>query len=206
MVLIHNSNANTVQSYQNSVPTEVKLMIHHQLPGIELVSPIYASDGSTCHLLPDPRVDAGYTAQIGFNIDFTQDESIGALIYKLQRKSADQSNEDTTSNEDGAPCTQLIVIWNVNSFKDLYVYSRAIEQDQGYVWDSDRLMNLAKRYCLLGIQHCLIEETWLTHDGIAFMTNLNVTCEAECYKLEMTISEAIIDRDAQRPWDLNLNR
>jgi hypothetical protein len=46
----------------------------------------------------------------------------------------------------------------------------------------------------------------LTHDGIAFMTSLNTTCEAECYKLEMTISEASVNGDTQRPWHIDSDR
>jgi hypothetical protein len=36
------SDTDTTQSSQNDTPSKVKLMIHHQFPGIELVSPIYA--------------------------------------------------------------------------------------------------------------------------------------------------------------------
>jgi hypothetical protein len=206
MTSTHTNDTDNIRSCQNITPSEVKLTLHHQLPGIELVSPMCVSDGSICYLSPDHKVDAGSTAQIGFNIDLTRDESVGVLMYKLQRKNAEQLNGDDTFSEDGATCTLLIMIWNVNSFKDFYVYSRVIEQDKGCVWDRDKLIKLAKRYSLLGIQHCFIEEAWLTHDGIALMTSLNTTCEAECYKLEMTISEPSTNNDTQRPWHIDLDR
>jgi hypothetical protein len=206
MELIYNSNANTMQACQNNAPSKVKLMIHHRLPGVELVSPMHVSDGSTCYLLPDHKVDTDSTAQIGFDIDLTQGESVGALLYKLQKKSTDQSDEDITSSEE-TMCTQLVMIWNVSSFKDFYIYSRVIEQDKDRARDRDRLMKLAKQYSLFGTRHSLIEETWQTHDGIVFMTSLNIACETECYKLEMTISKINrIYADTQKPWHIDLDR
>jgi hypothetical protein len=64
-------------------PLEVKLIIHNQFPGVELVSPVYASEGAKRYLSPDQSVDFGSTTQAGFDIDLNQDEPTGALIYKL---------------------------------------------------------------------------------------------------------------------------
>jgi hypothetical protein len=75
-------------------------MIHHQFPGIELASPVYASNFTTYYLSPDQIVDADSTMQAGFNIDPTQDESIAILMYKLQRKNIDQFDEKVIFNGD----------------------------------------------------------------------------------------------------------
>jgi hypothetical protein len=48
-------------------------------------------------------------------------------------------------------------------------------------------MKLAECYELFDMQHGSIEETWLMHDNTVLMTSLNVTHEAERYKLEMII-------------------
>jgi hypothetical protein len=61
-------------------PSKVKLIIHHQFPGIELVSPICAGKCATCYLSPDQSVVVGSTTQAGFNINPDEDESIGILI------------------------------------------------------------------------------------------------------------------------------
>jgi hypothetical protein len=205
MTSAYTNDANTIQSRQNNAPSEIKLVIHRQCTGIKLVSPMYASDGLICYLSPDHRVDAGSIAQIRFNVDLTQSESVGILMYKLQRKNTEQSNEDTTSSEE-VTCTPLIMIWNINSFNDFYVYSRVIEQDKGYVWDRDKLMKLAERYSLFGVQHGPIKDTWLTSDNTALTTSLDAIHEEECYKLEMTISEASISDNTQKPWYIDLDR
>jgi hypothetical protein len=113
MKLIYNSNDDTIRQRPNDAPSKVKLVIHHQLLGIELVSPMYVSDGATCYLLPEHRVRAGSTVQVGFKIDLTQGESVGVLMYKLQRKCVDQSNVYLAPSEE-VTCT-LLIIWNVNN-------------------------------------------------------------------------------------------
>jgi hypothetical protein len=169
-------------------PSKVKLMISNQFPGIELVSPVYNSDGA-CYLSPDRRVDIGSTMQADFGIDITQSESVGILAYKL-RKNTDQPDETTYIH--------LVVIWEVNSSSGFYVYSDLIESDKSYVWDRDDLMSLASEFELVNMQHAPIEETYLMHDNTVLMTRVNVTHEEECYKLEMTISETSIKDDTMR--------
>jgi hypothetical protein len=203
MALTHG--AGTIQSLQNDTLAEVKLTIHHQFPGIELVSPVYASDCATCYLSPDQKVDVGSTMQASFNIDPGRNESIGALLYKLQKKNAGQSNEDGIFSEEEEACTQLLMIWKVNSSREFFVVSDLIEHDN-YVWDRDRLMEFAEYCRLFNAQHGPIEETWLIRDNTVLMTSLNIAREV-CYKLEMTISETSIkDDDTQRPRYIDVDR
>jgi hypothetical protein len=190
---------------QNAGPSRVKLTIHHQSPGIELASPVYACDGAKCYLSPDQRVDVDFTTQAGFNIDLDQYESTGTLIYKLQRKNMDQSNEEAISSEEETTCTQLLINWRVDSSKEFHVVSHLVEHDKGHVWNGAVLMRLAENCELYGIQHDLIEDTWLMHDNTALMTKMNVTREEECYKLEMTLSETSIKDDTRRPWYIDIN-
>jgi hypothetical protein len=133
-----------------------------------------------------------------------QDEAIGALMYKLQRKNIEQSNVKVTSNEE-AMCLQLVVIWKARSPKEFWVTSFLIEHDKGHIWDKDRLIRLSEHYSLCGIQRRSIEWTWLLHDNTVLMTSVNGTHEEECYKLEMTISEEVINKDTQRPQYIDID-
>jgi hypothetical protein len=196
MVTTHD--VDTIQPRQNDTPSKVKLIIHHQFPGIELISSLCYSDGAVCHSSPDQRVDVGSTTQTGFNIDTVQNKSIGVLMYNLHKKNTVQSNEKAISSEE-TTCIQLVVIWEVNRSKEFYVVSHLIEHDKSLVWNRDRLMKLAERYNAHHIQHDSIEDTWIIHDYTVLMTRVNVVCEEECYKLEMTISEASIRDDTQIP-------
>jgi hypothetical protein len=107
------------QQYQNGSPSKVKLVIHHQFPGIELISPEYYEEGATCYLSPDWRVTVGSTTKAGFDID-SKNESIGTLLYKIQRKNTNQSGGKET-------WIQLIINWKVSNSKEFCVISRLIK-------------------------------------------------------------------------------
>jgi hypothetical protein len=188
------------QSLVNPAPLKVKLMIDHQFPDIELISPIHAGKGATCYPSHDQRVDAGSTTQARFSFNPTRMVSMGALMYKVQRKHNDQSNEDKTT------CTQLFIIWEAKGSKEFRVVSDMIEHDQSYVWNRVGLMKLAERYELYNIKHRPIEETYLMYNNTVLMTSLNLTREDGCYKIELTLSETSMKGNTQRPWCIDLDR
>jgi hypothetical protein len=190
---------------RNAAP-RMKLTIHHQFPGIELVSPDYAIRSVTCYLPFDQRIDAGSTMQTCFNIDTAQEDSIGVLLYRLQRKNTDQTNEKIISSKEEATCIQLVIVWRVTSSKEFHVVLHLIEHDKGSIWDRNRLMKLVESYKLFNIRHGLIEDTWLMYDDTVLMTRANATCEKEYYKLEMTVSDGSIKDDTWRPQCVDLDR
>jgi hypothetical protein len=199
------SGIDTIQSHQNDAP-KMTLIIHHQFSGVELVSPVYWSLFAPCYLSPDQNVDVGSTVQVGFNIDSTQEWSLGALMYKLQRKNFDQSNENIVFSENEATCTQLVIICKANSSRELLVCSFLIEHDEGHVWDGAKLMKLTFKCELVNMQHGPIEEIWLIRNNTVLVASLNVACEGEFYKLEMTITEGSVNEDTRRPWYIDVDR
>jgi hypothetical protein len=120
----------------------VKLVIHHQFLDTESVSPVYACDGAERHLLLDQRVVVGSTTQAGFDIDLTQGEPMGILMYELKRKNTKQFNKDAISGEAEARCIQLHV-WRSIALESS-VYSDLIEHDKGRVGKRDELMKLVE--------------------------------------------------------------
>jgi hypothetical protein len=192
------SDVDIIQSYQNDAPSKVKLMIYHQFPAIELVS-LYYSDGITCCLSPEQRIDADSVMQTDFNIDSGQKESICVLMYKLQRKSTNQPDEEAT-------CIHLFMIWEVYRSGKFCVNSFLIEHDKSRVWNRDELIKLARYYKVFNIQYGPIEYTWLIYDTTLLMTRVDVIHKEECYKLEITISETSINGDTRRPLYIGLNR
>jgi hypothetical protein len=195
-----------IQPHHNDEPLKVDLMIHNQSPGVELVSPIYAGDATTCCLSPDQRVNVGSMMQTGFNIELDQDKSIGVLMYKLQKKNTDRSNEKTLFNEDETTCIQFVVIWRVYRSGKSYVYSFLIEHDKDCIWDRDKLIKLYEQYSLIDMKYAPIEYTWLISGNSVLMTRVNVTRKSGCYKLEMTIAESSIKDDTLRPRYIDMGR
>jgi hypothetical protein len=194
------SEADSICSVQNDPPSEVKLMIHNQFPGIELVSPVYAGEGVTCYLSPDQSVNTGSTMQAYFSVDLEQDESINALLCKLNRSDIAEFDEHEKT------CIQLVIFWKVDKFKRFLVNTYLIEHDGSRVWNRDMLMELAKNEKLFDMKYYHVEETWLIHDNIALKINLNITREEGCCNLEINISEASIKDDTQRPWYFDMDR
>jgi hypothetical protein len=203
MTLTDNSHTSTIQPCQNVAPSKVKLVIYHRFPGIELISPVYASDGAECRLPLDQRVDFGSIAYACFSIDLIRSESTGILMYKL--KNTRQPNRNTISSKDEATCAQLYIAWKVNNSKEFCVVSHLIEHDKGCVWDRDRLMTLAKWYNPCDI-HVPIEVTYLMRDNTVLMTRVNVFRETESYKFEMNIYETSIRDDTWRLWYIDVDK
>jgi hypothetical protein len=194
----------TNQQYRNNAPSKVNLVLHHQCPGVELVSPVHGSAGATCYLISGQRVNAGYTAQASFNINSSWKESTGILMYEL--KNTRKVNENTISNRDEARCIQLVIIWKINDSKGFRVFSDMMEYGKRCVWDSNRLTRLVIWYPTFNIQHFTIERTYLVHDNVVLMTRMNVAYEGECYKLEMIISEGSINNVTWRPCYIDVDR
>jgi hypothetical protein len=203
------SDVGIIQSSQNDASSKMKLMIHNQLPGVELVSQVYYSIFATCYLPPSQCVDAGSTMQVDYNIETDQEESESMLMYKLQRKNIDQSNKEDISSEEET-CIQLFIMWRFTNSKEFHVISFLAEHDEGNVLDRDGLIKIAKSCepvdIQLGVQLGSVNETWLMHDNTVSMTSWNVAHEEECYKLEITISEASIRDNTRRPRYMDVDR
>jgi hypothetical protein len=177
---------------------EVKLIIHNQFPGIELVSPMYYINGATCYLSPAQRVDVDSTTQAGFDIGLTQDKSTGVLIYKLQRRNADEFNEET--------CIRIVIIWEVHRSGKFSVASLIVEHNKSHVWDEDKSLQLIKHRDLFGMQYDLTEETYLMREHTVLMTRMSIIRKEEYYELEMTITEGSINEDTQRLRYIDMNK
>jgi hypothetical protein len=155
---------------KNNALSKVKLVLRHQFPGIELVSPIYAGNGITCSsgqdlgikVLHRPgddyfiyvrrssynhRIDFGSTVQVDLNIGFSERNPRGILAYELERKKAKQLNEYAIYNEDEETCIWLVMVLEfVNEDEDFFVASDLMECDQLYFWSWFNLMGLAGCY------------------------------------------------------------
>jgi hypothetical protein len=183
------SNVDPIQSHQDSAPSKMELTIHHQFPGFELVPGLYYGDSETS-LSPDQRIDVGSTMQTDFNINSIKEESISILMYNLQRKNNDESNETR--------CTRLVMVWKVDKFKRSHLVLRLIESYKWIFWHKDMVMRVARDFSRSSVSYGSIEDTWLMHDNAVLMTSANITREARCYKIEITISEGSMKDNTQR--------
>jgi hypothetical protein len=196
--MISEYGADTNQQCENKTPSEVNLIVCHQFPDIEFVSPICISSGTENYSSPDQKIVSGSKMQINFKVIHSYEGSSAVLMYKLQRKNIDQSNIDAISSEEEATCTLFVIVWEIDSSEKFSTTSYLIECDEDCAQNRDKLLQITEHYKPVNIQHGFIEDTWLIHDNKVLMTSLNITPEKGYYKLEMTISETSIRDDTQR--------
>jgi hypothetical protein len=180
------------------------LILCHRFPGIELISPIYASNGAICHLPLNSRIYVGSKTKISFNINSYQKEYTGILMYKLQKSHIDQSNEKVISSEE-TTYTQLVIIWKINDSGEFSTASYLLEHDKNYIWKRNKLIELAKHYELVNIQLDPIEKTWLINNHTVLMTSLSATRKKTSHELKINLYETSINKDTQRPQYIDLN-
>jgi hypothetical protein len=182
----------------NELPT-VRLEIHHQFPGIGLVSPVYAYDHVTQHSSLSQRIDADSTTQLDFAMDLTQGDPIGILMYEL--RDTKKVDNYAISSENEARCTRFGIVWMVDNSKNFYVNSFLIEHNKL------RLMRLATgNYKPYDIQHIFVEVPYLMCDNTMWMTRTKATRKGESYKLDITISKGSTKYSAWRTHYIDMDR
>jgi hypothetical protein len=76
----------------------LNITIHNLYPGLELIPPIYCSNGTTSHLFLSQQTDVGTIMKVGFGIFHDDLYFKCALLYKLQRKHTTKTDEQPNSN------------------------------------------------------------------------------------------------------------
>jgi hypothetical protein len=159
-------------------------------------------------------MDANTMTRASFGKSITNDDFVGVLIYKLQRKSGLESNVGNTSKEESSTSVQLLVILERKSWCGFSVRALLIEHSNTIAWDEDKLRELySMRYALLNkchltenndvIRKYLIEDMWLLDDTTVLMTT-SKQCRVN-YVFEIAIYEGTKKDDTMEPLWIPLN-
>jgi adenylyl- and sulfurtransferase ThiI len=122
-----------------------------------------------------------------FRIDTIERKFTTALIYNLQKKShnsSNQSTEDNTFTENLSTNIQLVVIWRAynNRFS---VRALLIKNSNTITWDEDKLEKLYSMYCTLR-GNSRTKNTWRLDDATVLMTASKQEAD---HTFEITISK-----------------
>jgi hypothetical protein len=190
----------------------LNIIIHNQYPGLELTSPVYCSNGTTCHALPSQQIDTGNTMEASFGINSRYGYFNGILLYKLQRKhttkTGNHPNNSTASIGDTATNIYLLVlcnIFNIDDYGNDY-YACLLECADDFTWDEDKLWALYHQY--LGRIHAnyrYIVTLWLMNDGAVIKTGLDITYGSD-YKFNIFISKGTGKYHMEKPMRIDLER
>jgi hypothetical protein len=192
-------------SLELQLPTHIT--IHNQCLNTKLVSPFYFSNGVVCPKLSDQQVDIDTAMRTCFEINVTQDVFEGALIFKLQRRSDNKYNVDTSPTETSeATCIQMFVAWKVKN-SVLFAYIALVEHVKELTWNEDKLKKLYdKSSHLLKESDGTISDAWIMNDNTMLKTTFSIKGLKENFGLNISISEEERDRLAIRPLYIDLRR
>jgi hypothetical protein len=175
----------------------------------KLASPIFFGDGVVCPKLSDSRIDIGTKTSTSFEINATEDEFEGALLFKLQRyadSKRDMNASTTETDKNNATCVHMLAIWKVNDSK-LFVRTVLVEHTKGFAWNGDKLKELYhKNRSWLKEYDDTISDTWLVDTNMILKTSFRAGNLKRTIELSISISEREKDDYAMRPLCVNLKR
>jgi hypothetical protein len=161
-------------------------------PNTKLALSAYFGNGIIFPKLFDQQIDICTGMSACFEINATQDDFEGALLFKLQRCSGAQYNMDTSTTEvDKHETTHvhMLISWKVKDSK-LSAYVVLVKHDKEFIWNED---NLKKLYY---INHNLFKEyddivldTWLMGDNIVLKTIFKAWRSKRNFELSISIYE-----------------
>jgi hypothetical protein len=186
----------------------LNITIHNQYPNLELMSPVYCSNGATCHVSPSQKTTVGTTIEASFVTYSKQDYFKGALLYKLQRKYAtrtDNQPNNSTASIDTTASMYFLMVWDVKDCNHKFC-ACLIELTDDFTWDEDRLWALYKEYNYEFYENYKSNIiTWLMHGGVVMKTRFDVTYGSD-YKLDIVISEGTGKYNMLKPTKIDPKR
>jgi hypothetical protein len=182
--------------------------VYNQCPNIKLASPVHFGDGLVYPKLFDQQIDVGTAMRACFEINATQDELKGALLFRLQSSFNERCNMDTSATEtdrNEAKCVYMLVAWSMwYSIPSAHV--TLIEHAKEFTWDEDKLSKLHGKNCdWLKEYDDASSNTWLIGDNMVLKTTLEVKVLRGSPEVSISISEEEDDY-AVRPFCINLER
>jgi hypothetical protein len=181
------------------LPT-IEVNIHNQCPGLVLTYVKHYGDGVFWHKGTDRRADTSNIASVKFILLRTMFRGSviyrlfqGAVIYRLQKVVKSDEQPEPTH-------TLLFFAWKSEGYKKFCVFAQLIECDATFYWYKIRP---EEYYQIYASQLCTytgpIKNTWLTHDGTVFMTELKLDFMQRDGRLDLIVSEGISDDHTKRP-------
>jgi hypothetical protein len=184
----------------------LNITIHNQYPDLDLTSPVYFSNGTTCCVSPSHQIGIGTITEASFGIDFHQKDFKCVFLYKLQRKHTtktdNQPNNSTTSIKDRSTNIHILIVWD---FKDNYhrFCAYLIEFTDDLTWDEDKLWALYEEYnkqFYMNYEPRII--TWSVYDNAMMEMKLKVSYGTD-YKLDIVLSRGVGKYSVEKPMEIN---
>jgi hypothetical protein len=182
--------------------------IYNQCSNTKLISPVYFGNGVVCPKLSNQQIDIDVEMNASFEMNATQDEFEGALLYKLQRYSDGQNDMGTLATETNrkeATHVYMLAAWKVEDSKH-FIYVVLVEHTKEFTWNEYKLRKL---YMNLGrLKKCGddMSDAWLIDDNIMLIMSFKARGLKRNFELSISISEKEKVNDPIRPLCVDLER
>jgi hypothetical protein len=185
-----------------SLDKALNITIHNQYSDLELISPVYFSDGTTYCVSPDQKAGTGNIMETSFGIDSKQKDLKCVLLYKLQRKRAAKTDNQSDNNavfiENTVTNMYLLVAWVAKNYKHKFC-AYLMEFTDDFTWDEDKLWALYREYndqFHMDYRPRII--TWSMHNNAVMKMRFDITYGSD-YKLDIVISEGNREGNMREP-------
>jgi hypothetical protein len=178
---------------------KLKVNIHNQCTGINLINQGCFSRGADWDEKPDEKVDASCVISADLKSFLAVFE--GALIYELQ------GEYTKTDNQLESTYTLFLVSWKFEGYKKFCVLVQLIGCDKTSHWDNAKLERYYQRYpSQLNVYTGPIKDTWSIGDNTVLMTRLELDFTQRDGVLNIIISESVKDDLTRKPKRIDLER
>jgi hypothetical protein len=186
----------------------LNITIHNQYPGLVLTSPVYFSNGTTCYVSSSQQIDTSNVMEASFGIAFRQENFKFALLYRLQRKhtnTTDNQRDSSTASIENTTNIYILVLWNVDNYDHKFCVC-LIECTSDFTWDEDKLWALYREYDEQFYKDYNYRTIpWLIHGDAVMETRREITYESDC-KLDIFIYEGTGKYNMSKPVKINPKR
>jgi hypothetical protein len=191
--LIAKAGFHALKTLWDAAHAAMNVEIHNTCPYIELMEPLYFTDGAVCCMPLDQKITPGGTLRTAFRINLGRTKFEGALLYRLKKRGANSNQQpdiDTTNiDESWSNCVQLLVGWKLERFQDPRVYMLLIEHEEKFVWTDDKLKERQDDFRgRFNVHNGSVDNAWLMEDDSGLKLTLDSVGNRE-YGIKITISE-----------------
>jgi hypothetical protein len=182
--------------------------IYNGCSNIKLMSPVYFGNGAVCPKLSNQQTSIGAKMYASFEINATQYDFEGSLLFKLQRYSGNQYNIDissTEANENETTHIHILAAWKVKGAKP-FVYVVLVEHTKEFTWNEDKLRKLCDKTSGWHKEYSATLTKWRIDDSMVLKTAFNARGLKSNFELSIFISEGERDNYAMRPLHVDLER
>jgi hypothetical protein len=176
--------------------------IQNQCSNINLVSPVYFGNGVVCPKIFGQQIDISTKMNAIFEINATQDDFEGALLFKLQRYTDRQHNMNvltTVTDKCETVYIYMLAAWKVKDSKP-FVRVALVKHTKEFTWNEDKLKKLYyKNRQWLKEYDDTTSDTWSMDDNMIMKMSFKARNLKGNFELSISISEEERDDYAMRP-------